>query len=279
MILIADSGSTKTLWVSRVGGELKEYVTAGLNPRMTSEEAFNEVVGAVRERLVEGCSERLDSIFFYGAGCGTAEVRQRMRGRLAALFEGAEVEVEGDMLGACRAVCGNERGAVGILGTGSNSCLYDGRNIVKQRVSTGYVLGDEGSGNHIGRRLLKDYLEERMPQDVSTLLHDFCPLTTEECIDRIYRQSYANRFFASFVPFASRHRGHPYVAGVLERCFGEFFDQIDYLQLNQDKPLHLVGGVASEFEPLLTALARRRGITIKTVVQNPKEGLIHYHRL
>ena len=246
---------------------------------MTSEEAFNEVVGAVRERLVEGCSERLDSIFFYGAGCGTAEVRQRMRGRLAALFEGAEVEVEGDMLGACRAVCGNERGAVGILGTGSNSCLYDGRNIVKQRVSTGYVLGDEGSGNHIGRRLLKDYLEERMPQDVSTLLHEFCHLTTEECIDRIYRQSYANRFFASFVPFASRHRGHPYVAGVLERCFGEFFDQIDYLQLNQDKPLHLVGGVASEFEPLLTALARRRGITIKTVVQNPKEGLIHYHSM
>ena len=172
MILIADSGSTKTHWVCLDGEGEHHCTTEGLNPLFAGEEAFVSACGKVCAELLSAADARVEEVFFYGAGCGQESSRQRVRQYLEKAFGCGNVSVEGDLLGACRATCGRREGLVGILGTGSNLCYYDGEAIARQRTSTGYILGDEGSGNHIGRRLLKDYLEERMPRDVSNMFHD-----------------------------------------------------------------------------------------------------------
>ena len=226
MILLADSGSTKTHWVGLADGKGRELLTEGLNPRLTSDDTFRDTLVRVRGELLKG--DAVEEIWFYGAGCGTGEVQSRVAQLLEATFgvEACRVQVAGDLLGACRATCGASAGWVGILGTGSNLCYYDGVDIVRHRVSTGFILGDEGSGNHIGRRLLKDYLEERMPSRISAMFHDTYQMTTDQLIDRLYRQPYPNRFLASLASFADRHQQEPYVAAVLADCFGSFFDQL-----------------------------------------------------
>ena len=189
-----------------------------------------------------------------------------------------DVQVEGDLLGACRATCGYSHGWVGILGTGSNLCFYDGTVITRQRVSTGFILGDEGSGNHIGRRLLKDYLEERMPISLSVMFHDTYPMTTDQFIDRIYRQPHPNRFLASLASFAAEHQQEPYVAAVLDECFGSFFDQLETFGGPQSIPLHLVGGITQSFAHPLSQAAEYRGITLGKTIGDPMAGLVALHK-
>lgn len=273
MIIVVDSGSTKARWVWMSQGARSETVTQGLNPRLTDDETMRAVFAQVRQQLPEA----VEALYFYGAGCGTDAVQQRMRELLAVAFDKALISVEGDLLGACRAASGNMAGLVGIVGTGSNLCYYDGRKIARQRVSTGFILGDEGSGNHVGRRLLKDYLEERMPKRVSDLFHDEYGYTTDQFIDRIYRQPYPNRFLASLVPFAARHREEEYISQVLEECFGAFFGQIDYFEDYRQLPLHLVGGMTATFELELRLAAAHRGIILGQLVPDPSGPLLHYH--
>lgn len=278
MILLADSGSTKTHWAGVEHHEMVwERVTMGLNPRLTSDEEMVRVLVEVRDSLAQEAAAKIDCIYFYGAGCGTEEVCIRVSYLLQSVFGVVENEVQGDMLGACRAVCGTKPGFVGILGTGSNLCFYDGYVIARRRVSTGYLLGDEGSGNHIGRHLLKDYLEERMPKDISTIFHDTYPYTTEQFIDRIYRQPYPNRFLASLASFADTYQQEEYIKGVLDECFGLFFDQLGYFGDGAGWPLNLVGGITASFPDAIHRSALARNIDLGTLLPGPIQGLVHYH--
>lgn len=277
MILIADSGSTKTHWVGMSNGNVASCATQGLNPRLTDDALFASVLEQVAHELV-GASA-VGMIFFYGAGCGTPESQQRVSRLLQSQFGATHIEVEGDLLGACRAACGRDAGLVGILGTGSNMCYYDGTSIARQRVSTGFILGDEGSGNHIGRRLLKDYLEDRMPKDVSIMFHETYPLTNDQFIDRLYRQPFANRFLASLAPLAAQHQSHPYIERVLDDCFGAFFEGVDYYADGRRLPLHLVGGITHSFAPSLRRVAEKCNVELGLLIADPMERLQRYHRL
>lgn len=276
MKLIADSGSTKTHWVLLDGGEVKRCTTLGLNPLFVDEPLFRNEVERVCVTLHCG-KDRVGEVFFYGAGCGTDSMCQCVDGWLGQVFGGARREVHGDLLGACRAVCGNSEGMVGILGTGSNMCYYNGSEIVKQRVSTGFILGDEGSGNNIGKRLLKDYLEQRMPQNLSDMFHDDYPYDTAELLSRVYRQPYANRFLASLVPFAFKHRGEDYIRKVLADCFGEFFRQMDYFGEKASLPLRLVGGIVASFGVELAEAATANSVKLGRMTASPIEGLVRFH--
>lgn len=276
MFLLADSGSTKTHWALVHQGQTCELATQGLNPRLTDASAFRFVLRQVRHDLVQ--DKRPTDIYFYGAGCGTTEMQQHVRNLLKEVFTATEVEVEGDLLGACRAACGRAPGIVGILGTGSNSCYYDGQGIVRQRVSTGYILGDEGSGNHIGRRLLKDYLEERMPKDIIDLFHDTYQLSNEELINRLYRQPNANRFLASLAGFADKYQHLSYIDEVLTECFGAFFAQLDYYRNgHEDAGLFLIGGITKSFSKKLRSVAQDNGENIDSMIVDPMDGLVRYH--
>jgi len=278
MILIADSGSTKTHWACLAKDGVHELLTAGLNPRLTDDETFAATLASVMEQMpLQG---RVEALHFYGAGCGTLEAKARVAQlmREALGNEVGAVQVEGDLLGACRATCGYDHGWVGILGTGSNLCFYDGQSITRQRVSTGFILGDEGSGNHIGRRLLKDYLEEYMPRYISIMFHDTYPMTTDQFIDRLYSQPTPNRFLASLATFAAEHQREPYVAAVLEDCFGSFFDQLESFGGPQGSPLHLVGGITQSFAYPLSQAAEHRGITLGKTMGDPMAGLVAFHK-
>lgn len=276
MFLLADSGSTKTHWALVHQGQTCELATQGLNPRLTDESAFRLVLRQVKHDLVQ--DKQLSAIYFYGAGCGTTQMQQHVRQLLREVFPEVVSEVVGDLLGACRATCGHKPGVVGILGTGSNLCYYDGQAIARQRVSTGFILGDEGSGNHIGRMLLKDYLEERMPEYISSLFHDTYPMSTNEFIDRIYRQPCANRFLASLASFAFKYQAEEYVSNVLITSFKSFFSQLDYyFEGHESAPLHLVGGITSSFASQLSKVASEMGQHIDSMISDPMPGLIRFH--
>jgi len=276
MVLIADCGSTKTHWALIDGTAVRHCSTAGLNPLFADEETYSHALKTLVATMGLAGS-MIDRLYFYGAGCGTAQACQRVRQWIGSCLSVESMDIAGDLLGACRAVCGHEAGLVGILGTGSNMCYYDGSAIARQRVSTGFILGDEGSGNHIGKRLLKDYLEERMPKHISTMFHDSYPYTTSEFLDRIYRQPSPNRFLASFVDFAASHRSEPYIQEVLADCFGSFFEQTRYFGQQARLALSLVGGLVASFGDEIRVAASRQGICLGAMEPSPIGGLVSYH--
>lgn len=277
MMLIVDSGSTKAHWCLLNGEVLCETVTQGLNPHFTDEGVMLSVFRTVRETLMEKTSVPY-SIYFYGSGCRTREVQHRLCQLLQSVFPMSEdCHVVGDLLGACRATCGRQAGIVGILGTGSNLCYYDGTGIVKQRISTGFILGDEGSGVHIGKRLLKDYIEMRMPNDVRIIFHDIYGASANRFLDNVYHKPFPNRYLASFASFAAAHQDDPYIDNLLSDSFGSFFEQLDFFEGYEGLPLNLIGGIVGSFQAKLTQVAKERGIDISKTMPDPMAGLISYH--
>lgn len=275
MLLVADSGSTKTQWML-VGEEGECLVeTQGLNPHFTSDDQFLSVCSDVRRQTGLQPSNAVQ-LFFYGAGCGSDAMKQRVAQLLSRTFCCTRLFVSGDILGACHAVCGHSAGRVGILGTGSNLCYYDGSKIVRQRISTGFILGDEGSGNHIGRCLLKDYLEQYMPKELRRQFELEFPCELSQWLDRLYHQPSPNRFLASLAPFAASHRADAYVRQMLQRCFSAFLQQLDGYADLPVSPLHLVGGVAAAFAPEIRDAAASAGIAIGTIIGRPLPCLVRY---
>ena len=198
MIIIADSGSTKTTWMEVETGNMT--VTEGLNPHFTSDAQFLKACKAVNQLCRPNGS--VLSVYFYGAGCGNPTQNERVVKLLNLGFCTSDIHVGTDMLGACLAVSGNRKSIVAILGTGSNTCYYDGEKIVWQPTSTGFILGDYGSANHVGRILLNDYLTQRMPDETRMLFHNRFQMTNDQFIDAVYHRPNPNRFLASLAPFA-----------------------------------------------------------------------------
>ena len=275
MILIADSGSTKTTWMEVETGN--KVVTEGLNPHFTSDEAFLAACALVRQHFP--LSSFHFPLFFYGAGCGSEAQRERVASLLYKAFGTSDLEVNTAMLGAGRAVCRRENGLVGILGTGSNACYYDGDRIALQAVSTGFILGDHGSANHVGRRLLQDYLSGMMPRNVSGRFHEAYPQSKEEFLEAVYHQPNANRFLASLARFAVEHIGDDYCSSEILISLYEWYSyQLEGLQkLSFCDRLYLVGGFAARIKPLLDTVAKDKGLVIKEVLADPIDGLRRYH--
>ena len=271
MTLVADSGSTKTVWASVEAGSM--VLTEGLNPHFTTDEQFLAALQKVAATL--GAPQR---IFFYGAGCGSPRQKERVQRLIEAVYEGAEVVVETDMLGACRGAAGHKEAMVAILGTGSNACFYDGTKIIRQAVSTGYILGDEGSGNHIGRLLLNRYLTRDMPEPLRIMFHDSYPLSDEEFLDRVYHSAAPNRFLASLAPFAVRHQEEPYIEELITDTLIDWLNIIAPLCDDYHcPPFYVVGGYAEGIRPLLQRLTATMDFLFVDTVPHPIEGLLRYH--
>ena len=275
-MIIADSGSTKTTWMDVESGN--KVVTEGLNPHFTTDEAFLAACQTVRNKF--SILNFQFSIYFYGAGCGSEVQRERVASLLYKAFGTSDIEVETDLLGACRALCGRDSGLVGILDTGSNACYYDGDRIALQAVSTGFILGDHGSANHVGRRLLQDYLSGMMPKNISVMFHDAYPMTRDEFLEAVYHRPNANRFLASLAKFALEHISDDYCSSEILISLYEWYSyQLEGLQkLSFCDRLYLVGGFAARIRPLLDTVAKDKGLVIKEVLADPIDGLREYHR-
>lgn len=276
MMLIADSGSTKTDWcVILDNTPIKRIGTKGLNPFFQSEEEIQqELTHSLLPQLPEGT---IDSVYFYGAGC-TPEKAPTLRRAIAdSLPVVGNIKAYSDMLAAARGLCGREAGITCILGTGSNSCFYDGKEIVNHISPLGFILGDEGSGAVLGKLLVGDILKNQLSPAIKEAFLKQFDLTVPEIIDRVYRQPFPNRFLASLSPFIAQHLEEP---GIRQLVLGSFIAflrrnvmQYDYTQY----PAHFIGSVAHCYKEILQETAQETGIRIGKILQSPMEGLIQYH--
>lgn len=280
MILIADSGSTKTDWLYIApDGTRTELHTDGINPaRDTRDIIYNVVSNQLLPHLFhligDGCSPK--TAFFYGAGC-IAPFSQNVQSVISELMPGCEVEVESDLLGAARALCVHEPGIACILGTGSNSCLYDGKGIVMHTPPLGYILGDEGSGAMLGKTLLNGLYKGLLPETLKKDFSETFNMTLPDIIKHVYRQPAANTFLASLVPFIAKHRTHPSIHAMLMEAFRLFFVHNIIIYGHKEMPIHCVGGVAYQFADELREAADAEGMRIGRILRRPIEAIVRYH--
>lgn len=277
MILLADSGSTKTDWGLVENGKLvKRLRTSGMNPFQMSEEAINE---EIKTHLVpELPGTVLDEVHFYGAGCTKEKQPIVERALRANLTINGECEVASDMLGAARGICGHKPGIACILGTGSNSCSYDGKNLVKNVSPLGFILGDEGSGAVLGKLLVGDVLKNQMPEAITKRFFEKYKLTSAEIIDRVYRQPKPNTFLASFVPFLEENIDEPKIYNLVKESFRSFLRR-NVMQYDgwQTLPIGFNGSIAKIYKkPLLEAL-EEEGMHLGRIIQAPMEAMVEYH--
>lgn len=279
MKLAVDSGSTKTDWgfFSTVY-DLKAVKTQGINPCHQSED---DIRGIIRNELLPTTQDidlaAVSEVFYYGAGCATESICTQMAALLKEFFPNATITVDSDMLGAARALCGHAEGVACVLGTGSNSCLYNGNTIEDQVPSLGYILGDEGSSAALGRRLIGDCLKRQLPEAVSREFMERYSLTKESIIESVYRKPLPNRFIASFAPFVYEKRAVPEVHKMIIQCFQEFFTRNVINYHKPWLPVHFVGSLAGCFAEELRETADSLGMTIGKIEASPMNGLVDYH--
>jgi N-acetylglucosamine kinase-like BadF-type ATPase len=279
MILLADSGSTKTDWGLVEGGQLiRQISTKGTNPFFQQEEEISNEIGMVLVPQLP--TEDIDDVFFYGAGCAFPDKIAIVRKALLKYLKiKGKLEVSSDMLAAARSLCGHKPGIACILGTGSNSCSFDGTNIVSNVSPLGFILGDEGSGAVLGKKLIGDVLKNQLPKEVCEKFFDKYQLTRGEIIDRVYCKSFPNRFLASLVPFLEENITVPEVHQLLEKSFEEFLQRNVTQYEDYDKlPIHFIGSVAFFFRDALAEAVKAKGMNLGKVVKSPMKGLVEYHK-
>jgi N-acetylglucosamine kinase-like BadF-type ATPase len=276
MILIADSGSTKTSWcVCENLNVLKQISTPGINP-------FYQTTGEIQELimttlLAEIHTFQIDKIFFYGAGCAFPEKNKMVADALAYFFTGTEIEVESDLLGAARALFQHQKGIACILETGSNSCYYDGKQIVKNVSPLGFILGDEGSGAVMGKLLIADCLKHQLPEWLCEKLLDEYELTPAQILESVYKQPFPNRYLASLTPFIREHIEEPAIFNLVYDAFDAFFTR-NVMQYDLENiEVGFVGSVAHDFQDTLEIVASERSITIHQILSQSLEGLVKFH--
>lgn len=271
-ILIADGGSTKIDWTVVSGISQKTFRSPGINPVLWD-------IGKIEQMLQEGLPHEIlsdvESVYFYGAGCLGRSAEKMQEALMRVVAHDAEIEVESDLLGAARALFGNERGIACILGTGSNSALYDGKEIISNIHPLGYILGDEGSGASIGKHFLNALYKGRLPESLRKDFETETGLTYDDVIDHVYRQPMANKFLASLVIFVSKRRKE--CAELLNEEFDNFIEK-DILPYNHcELPVGIVGGVGYEFYEELKEIFLRHRLKLNKVVARPMENLVDYH--
>lgn len=276
MILIADSGSTKTEWAYRHDKEVRIVTTPGFNPYFV-DAAFIEQ-SLVKDLLPYINLNDVSDIYFYGAGCSTPEKQALVHDAISSLFCDAYIEVEHDLMGAARALFGKKKGIACILGTGSNSCYYDGKEILENVTSLGYIFGDEGSGVHIGKKLLEDFLRGNMPDEIKQNFDNTYKLNVFNILDSIYKKSRPNTFIAGFCRFAGANIHHPYIQSIVKNSLMDFFNyQLKKYSVFGNVPLGCVGSVAYQFEKEFRDIACEFGLKELSIHSSPTELLLKFH--
>lgn len=277
MILIADSGASKTDWrVINQKGEIGQHKGIGFNPNyQTAEEMSNEL----QDDFLLNLRDKVETIYYYGAGCGSQKNRLQVTNALKSIFMSAEINVDHDLMAAARATCGYQPGIACILGTGSNSCDYDGEIIVAKRPAPGYILGDEGGGAYIGRKFLQDFIYEEMPEKLREKVIDKFQLDNQIIIENVYQRPFPGRYMASFCRFITEHISDPYCYMLYYNSFQDFFKKhvMKYKDYKK-KPVNFVGSIAFHNSDILRSAAYDAGIHVNLIIEGPIAGLTLYHQ-
>lgn len=283
--LIVDSGSTKTSWCfaflpdTKSADGARTVTTEGLNPAVMSAEEVEEKISKALNYCLQSLSisaADVDNVFFYGAGCiaGRTVVVSES---ISSILVDAKIYVADDLLGAARALCGHKAGIACILGTGSNSCLYDGKNIVAHTPALGYVLGDEGSGAVLGRKFLNAVLKQTLPENIRKRFLQESGLDMAEVINRVYRSPAPNRFLASMSKYIHGYLDEKEVRDIVIDNFEDFIRNNILAYGDKFRTINVVGSIAYHYKEQLTEAASRNGFQIGKIIKSPIEGLIEYH--
>lgn len=273
MVLIVDSGSTKSDWtILDKGSVVFQRELKGVSPFFHDESQMTE---AFRQIPPEGVRQ----IHYYGTGCSDGINRAKVHRALKSTFPEAQlVEVDSDIMGAARGLCRHEAGIAAILGTGSNSCFFDGEKITKQHGGLGYILGDEGSGAVLGKLLMQDFLNDRLPAHLEEELKEQYNLSRDMILHKVYKEPLPNRYLATFAPVVHHYRQDPYFQGLLQRHFEAFFESTQWaFSRYAGLPLHLTGSVSWFFKAEVLEASKRFPFKIGSVFKSPMPGLIQFH--
>ena len=275
MILIADSGSTSTNWVLvEHGKSIQSLFTPGINPFYQTPE---EIAGEIATLTLNVKPSSVKAIYFYGAGC-VADKIEMVKQAIAQSFTQSQIYVESDLVAAARGLLQHEAGIACILGTGSNSCFYDGKNIVSNVSPLGFILGDEGSGAVLGKKFIADCLKNQLPEELKNKFLATFGLTANDIINHVYRKPFPNRYLAQFTPFLAENMAEPAIYNLIFDSFTDFFvrNVMQYPNF-EEYPISFVGSIAYYFKDILEVVAFELGITLGEIKQSPLEGLVAFH--
>ncbi|MEI6122742.1 MAG: hypothetical protein WCQ95_03870 [Bacteroidota bacterium] len=276
MMLLADSGSTKTHWAMlSPTNKVSEYTTLGLNPHLTSEHFFDKVLA----ETFQFCKADIKSVYFYGSGCATAYQALYVKNRLERFFSQAHITVNSDVCAAAKALLGNAEGYIAILGTGSACAYYNGNNIQQMSPSLGYIIGDEGSGAALGKELLKAFFYNKLPPKLATNFSKQYALSRDEVLQKLYHQPRPNAWLASFAPFLKENLNDAFAAQIVFNAFNDFFNyHIKNTVQDKNKPLACMGSVAWHFKEILIDVACKHNHTIFDIQKDAIHALVAYHK-
>ena len=275
-VLIADSGSTKTQWCLLQDGKKKMISTQGISPYFLNDDSLGIIL---REELAPKIANMpVDDIFYYGTGCSNPDNISLIKRGLKKIFPSAKINVQHDLMGAARALCGDKKGIACILGTGSNSCFYNGKRIVKNSPGLGFILGDEGSGSHLGKKVVQYYLYNTFDAELMEKFQSKYSADASEILDNVYKRPLPNRYLAEFVSFLTENRGHYMVENIIEDSLNDFFfNHLYKYRESWSLPINFAGSVAFGFKDVLAQMCSDFELTLGTVIKDPMEGLIKYH--
>lgn len=279
MLLIADGGSTKTAWslVNPHTKAIQEFRTEGYNPYFIGTIG---IIDSIQNQLLPQLETGLVSqIYFYGAGCSTPEKNDIVFQAIKACFPSANVYVGHDMLAAARALLQHEKGFAAILGTGANTCMYDGKDVSLNIDSLGYLMGDEGSGSYIGKKVVRDFMRGYLPVEIQKAFTEKYHLSNEDIFDNLYHKPLPNRFLASFCDFASEHYEHPHIQEIIRQSFFDFFNNlVSHYPDYKNYSFNCIGSVGYNFKNILMEVSEQQfGMKTAKILRSPIADLVKYH--
>ncbi len=275
-VLIADSGATKAEWCLLSKGKKKTVFTQGISPYFLDTEQITDLLLKELKPVLKNTT--IDEIFYYGTGCANPTNAKSVKKAIGKVFTGASIEVNHDLMAAARSLCGKEKGIACILGTGSNSCYYDGKKIVRNSPGLGYVLGDEGSGAYLGKRVIQYYLYGTFDDELRGRFDLTFMTNASEILENVYKKPLPNRYLAGFCRFLAENRGHYMIENIIEDGLNDFFFShlCKYREI-WTLPVNFTGGVAFGFKDVLQQLCDSYEFELGKIMKNPMEGLADYH--
>ena len=275
--LIADSGATKTDWCLLKGNRRQTIFTQGISPYFLDTDQIADLLEKELKPVIK--KTQVDEIYYYGTGCANPDNIRSVKKALKKALNAPKIEVTHDLMAAARSLCGKEKGIACILGTGSNSCYFDGKKIVKNSPGLGYVLGDEGSGAYLGKKVIQHYLYNTFDEELRARFDASFTTTPAEILESVYKKPLPNRYLASYARFLAENRGHYMIENILEDGINDFFfyHLCKYNEIWK-VPVHFTGGVSFGFSDVIKELCNSYEFEIGSVTQNPMIGLIEYHQ-
>jgi len=275
--IIADSGATKCQWTLILGKKKFSIKTIGISPYFLK---TNEIIETIQKAFSKKVKlESIDAVYFYGTGLSNTSNVSAIKKALKTVFKNATLDIQTDLVAVARATCQKNKGVACILGTGSNTGFYNGKKVIKNSPGLGYVLGDEGSGAYLGKKVLQHYLYKTFDEELMHSFEQKYNLNKDQILDAVYKQPLPNRYMASFAEFLSEHRGHYMIENIIEDGINDFFfTHLNKLNESWLHPIHFSGSIAYVFRDTIKQLATAYELALGQIIKSPMEGLIAYHK-